>query len=150
MATPKIPELNNNSIHDASAAEIRAYAEAVCGIDFDEDASRSLMINRVIESQDWLQKDPEDGATHIEILIGKEPGIEGNFPYRGGANGRMFSVKRGEPVIIPMNYWQSIKSAQARPGFTIVPLSDMKENAPAEERLARSGAPVSVIRYITK
>jgi len=150
MATPKIPELNQNNIHDASIGEIRLYATEVCGIEFDEGAARSTMIHSVIESQDWLQKDPEDGATHIEIIIGKEPGITGDFPYRGGANGRMFSVKRGVPVIIPMAYWQSIKSAQARPGFTIVPLTDMKENSPAEERLPRSGAPVSVLRYITK
>ena len=66
--------------------------------------------------------DPEDGATHIEILIAREPGVTGNFPYRGGANGEMFSVKRGEPCIIPMKYWQAIKSSQNRAGFTVVPL----------------------------
>lgn len=150
MATPKNLELTNNTIHDASANEIRAYAKEACGIEFGEDTARQNMIDQVIEAQGWLQRDPEEGATHVEITIAKEAGVEGDFPYRGGASGEMFSIKRGVPVVIPMKYWESIKSTQRRAGFTIVPLTDMKENSPHEERLPRPGAPIQVHRYIIK
>lgn len=153
MAQPKSKELDQGSIYDASSAEIRAYGVEACGIEFDEEASRGYMIDQIVATQGWLQRDPEEGATHVEITIAKEPGKEGNFPWRGGANGEMFSVQRGTPVTIPMRYYEAIRSANQRAGFVIRPLDDhagLAENSPSEERIALSGTPVTVHRFITQ
>ena len=150
MSATKIKEFNQNTIYDASSSEIRAYADSQCGIDFDENAARSTMIDQVIEAQGWLAKDPSDGATHVEIMIAREPGATGNFPWKGGANGKLFSIKRDTPTVIPMAYWQAIKSAQNRAGFTVVPLTDMLEDTPSEKRIPNTGAPISILRWITK
>lgn len=151
MTNPKYKDLDHRSIEDASSSEIRAYALNACGIEFNEDAARSTMVDGVIEAQGWLRKDPEEGATHVEILITREPGELGNHPYRGGANGKMFSVKRGEPVVIPMHYYEAIRSSQARPGFTIVPVGEhFGEEDPSQKRIPLTGLPISVLRWITK
>lgn len=142
--------LTQISIQDASSSEVRDFALEHCGIEFTENTDRTSMIKQVVEAQGWLQQDPEEAATHIEILIAREPGVTGDFPWRGGANGELFSVKRGEPCIIPMKYWQAIKSSQNRAGFTVVPLTDMLEDNPSEKRIPKTGAPITILRYITK
>jgi hypothetical protein len=150
MSTPKIKDLNQNTIYEASSSEIRAYGLAECGIEFNEDAARDTMINDVIAARGWMEKDRESGATHVELIISREPGVEGNFPYRGGANGEMFSIKRDEKVIIPMKYYEAIRSSQNRAGYTLQTLTDMGEISPTEKRIQKSGVPISVIRFITK
>ena len=143
--------IDQNSIHDAASSDIRAYASEHCGIEFTDNTDRGSMISQIIEAQGWLQRDPSEGATHVEILIAREPGVTGNFPYRGGANGKMFSIKRDEPTVIPMEYWQAIKSSQNRAGFTVVPLTDkMEENSPSEKRIPKTGVPISILRWITQ
>ena len=108
------------------------------------------MISEVVSARGWLQKDREAGATHVELIISREPGVEGNFPYRGGANGEMFSIKRDEKVIIPMKYYEAIRSSQNRAGYTLQTLTDMGEISPTEKRIPKSGVPISIIRFITK
>tara|TARA_B110000483_G_C18050241_1_gene486198 strand:- start:241 stop:693 length:453 start_codon:yes stop_codon:yes gene_type:complete len=150
MSTTKTKDLNQNSIYEASSSEIRAYGLAECGIEFGEDASRDTMINDVVEGMGWMLKDREAGATHVEVHIAREQGVTGNFPYRGGANGEMFSIKRGEDVIIPMRYYEAIRSSQNRAGFTLATLKDMGEDDPSEKRIQSSGLPISILRFITK
>ena len=150
MATSKFKDLNQNSIYEASSSEIRAYGLEECGIEFAEDAGRDTMINEVIAARGWMLRDREAGATHVELIIAREPGVEGNFPYRGGANGEMFSIKRDERVIIPMKYYEAIRSSQNRAGYTLQTLTSMGEISPTEKRIPKSGVPISVIRFITK
>ena len=150
MSTPKIKDLNQNSVYEASSSEIRAYGLAECGIEFEEDAARDTMINEVVAARGWMLKDREEGATHVELIIAREPGVTGNFPYRGGANGEMFSIKRDEKVIIPMKFYEAIRSSQNRAGYTLQTLTDMGEVDPSEKRIPKSGVPISIIRFITK
>lgn len=150
MATSKIKDLNQNSIYEASSSEIRAYGLEECGIEFEDTAARDNMISEIIVARGWLAKDREDGATHVEILIAREAGVEGNFPYRGGANGEMFSINRDVPVVIPMKYYEAIRSSQARAGFTLMTLKDMGEDNPADKRIPNTGMPITILRFITK
>jgi hypothetical protein len=150
MTAPKIKDLNQNSVYEASSSEIRAYGLAECGIEFEEHTSRDTMINEVISARGWMIKDREAGATHVELIIAREPGVEGNFPYRGGANGEMFSIKRDEKVIIPMRFYEAIRSSQNRAGYTLQTLQDMGEISPTEKRIPKSGVPISILRFITK
>jgi hypothetical protein len=150
MSTTKIKDLNQNTIYEASSSEIRAYGLAECGIEFEEHAARDTMINEIVSARGWMIKDREEGATHVEIIIAREPGVTGNFPYRGGANGEMFSIKRDEKVIIPMKFYEAIRSSQNRAGYTLKTLTDMGEISPDEQRIPKSGLPISIIRFITK
>ena len=150
MTNPKTKELNQNTIYEASSSEIRAYGLKECGIEFDEFAGRDTMIAEVVAARGWMTKDREAGATHVEIFISREPGKLGNHPYRGGANGEMFSIKRDENVIVPMRYYEAIRSSQNRAGYTLQTLTDMGDISPTEKRVAKSGLPISIIRFITK
>ena len=150
MTNPKTKELNQNTIYEASSSEIRTYGLKECGIEFDEFAGRDTMIAEVVAARGWMTKDREAGATHVEIFISREPGKLGNHPYRGGANGEMFSIKRDENVIVPMRYYEAIRSSQNRAGYTLQTLTDMGEISPTEKRVAKSGLPISIIRFITK
>ena len=148
MVATKNLEFDQNSIYEASSAEIRTYANENCGIEFTKHADRDSMIKQVVEAMGWLAKDPSEDATHVEIMIAREAGVTGNFPYRGGANGEMFSIKRDVATIIPIKFWESIKSAQNRAGFTVVPLTEMLESSPSEKRIPSTGVPISILRWI--
>ena len=143
-------KFNQNTIHDASTKEVRKYGLDSCGIEFDEDDSRAKMINSIFDAQGWAAKDPSETATHVEIIIAREAGVSGHHPYQGGFNGEQFSIHRETPVIIPIRYYTAIQSAQLAAGFTIAPLTEMKEQDVSNQRVAASGVPVTVLRWIEK
>ena len=143
-------KFNQNTIHDASAKEVRKYALEVCGLEFSEDDSRNKMIQAVFAAEGWLEADPSETATHVEILIAREAGVSGNHAYRGGFNGEQFSIPRDIPTVIPKRYYTAIQSAQLAAGFTIAPLTDMREMDVSNARIPSSAIPVTVLRWIEK
>ena len=92
-------KFNQNTIHDASAKEVRKYALEVCGIEFSEDDSRNKMIQAVFAAEGWSEADPSETATHVEILIAREAGVSGNHAYRGGFNGEQFPNSNPQAVL---------------------------------------------------
>lgn len=151
MATAKqtAPELTQSTIYDASTPEIRTFAEATCGLEFPEDASREYMISEVCAAMDWAQKDPSDGATHVVLKIGKTADEGGSLDVRGGWNGQMFTIKREVEVEVPIQYYNVLMDANSV-GFTIQPMDKAKPGAPDEERIETSKYPIQVIRFLKK
>lgn len=143
-------KLNQNTIGDASTREVRKYGLEECGIEFENDDSRAKMVNAIFAAEGWLAADPSETATHVEIIIARESGISGAHAYRGGFNGESFSIQRDVPVVIPKRYYTAIQSAQNAAGFTIAPLTDMREEDVSNHRIPTSGAPVTVLRWIEK
>ena len=142
-------ELTVATIEDASKEEIVKFAAAEAGIEFTGEESRSYMIQQVCDALDWVQKDPMDTATHAIIKIGKVFGQEGEYAYRGGFNGNMFSVPREKEVEVPIGFLHSILDSQNK-GFTIQELAKFKEGSPSEDRVQVSGAPLSIVRLFSK
>lgn len=144
-----IKKLNQDSIRDASSSEIIAFAADSCGLDFSEDASREYMISAVCEAEGWVEANPEDNATHVVVFIAKEAGLDGHYGYRGGFNGKMFTIPRGVETEIPIGYYNTIRDSQAM-GFAVKELDKFKEGSPNEERIEVSGVPISVLRWVNK
>ena len=147
--TAKKVVLTQNNVDDASKAELLTFASLECVIEFSDSASRTHIVSEICKAQGWAESDPRDSATHVEVQIAKQPGDLGEMAYRGGFNGKMFSIPRDIPTVIPIEYFNTILDSQNR-GFTIQTLSKFKEQSPTENRITASGAQMSVLRYITK
>jgi hypothetical protein len=144
------PELTKTTIFDASTAEIVAFAEKFAGLEFNEGADRSWIIEQVFEAMEWDAYRPEEDATHVEVMLAKTK--DNKHPYRGGFNGRSFSIKRGENVTIPIGYYNTMIDAASR-AYTLECIGkgeEVKEGSPASRRLPVGALDISVKRFINK
>ena len=148
----RVERLDKSNIHDASTSAIVAFAAKEAGLKFNEGASREYMISEIFEALEWEAYKPEDDATHVVINMSKTK-ENGGKAYRGGFNGKMFSIKRGEDVEIPIGYYNTIIDA-ATCAFTIESLrgSDaaMVEGGTAHRRVPYGSIDLSVKKFINK
>lgn len=151
MSTKKTPELTKESILDASTADILAFARDVAGLDFPADAGRDYVIDQVFEALEWDAYRPEADATHVELTLMKT--ADEKHPYQGGCNGRMFTIKRGERVTIPIAFYNTMLDA-ASMAYTIEPVTGEDPNLPeggnAGRRIPRGDLPIRVHRWINR
>ena len=144
-----VKKLTLDSVYKASNDAIAAHANEYCGLEFTGEEDRDYMIREDCAAEGWVEKDPKEGATHAVVRIGKEPGKAGSYAYRGGFNGRMFSIPREKDTEIPIEFLNTILDSQLQ-GFVINPLTELKEGAPSEDRVEVAGVPISVIKYLKK
>lgn len=148
-------KITQDNIADASTADIRKFALDEAGLDFADDAGREYMIYEIYEALEWDAYNPKDGATHVEITLAKTP--EHKHPYRGGARnatgGGMFTIKRGEPVVINIMQYNSMLEA-AKMAYAIESLSgddpEISEGGSAHKRIPLGDLPITVHRWINK
>lgn len=150
MTSKKI-ELTQDTVNDASKAELLAFGADVCGIEFTGEEHRDYIIVQICEAMDWVVRNPEDDATHVVVRLGKEPGKLGELGYRGGFNGRMFTIPREVEVEIPIEFFNTIRDSHNR-GFTVSPLNDMglEEGSPIDKTINVSGVPMTVLKFLNK
>lgn len=151
MSTKKVLMLTQETVADASKAELLAFGNSECGFEFTGDESRDYLIELICESQGWARKDPSEEATHVVVRLGKEEGALGSLGYRGGFNGRMFTIPREKDVEIPIEFYNTIVDTNQR-GFTLEPnVKDVKEGSPVGRGTIQvSGVPLSVLRFLKK
>ena len=147
MANAK--NLTLETVYDASKSELLDFADQKCGIEFTGEENRDWIVSQICEAQGWVERDPSADATHAVIRLGKEMKPGGTDAYRGGFNGRMFSIPREMDVEVPIGYLNTITDSHRR-GFSLRQLTKFKEGSPANDRIERSGVPVTVIKYLKK
>lgn len=145
----KAVELTKESIFDASTSEIREFAKTI-GLDFTENASRDYMIQEIFENEEWDAYKPEDDATHVELTLAKTK--DDKHPYQGGLNGKMFSIKRGVRVRVPVGYYNTMIDA-AQMAYRVENLApdeaNIAEGGNAHKRIALGELPMTVHRFLT-
>lgn len=150
QARPTVPELDQKSIIDASTPDIRLFAKEVAGLDFDEHAGREHMINEVFEALEWDAYRPEDEATHVVVEL---PITERNkHPYQGGFRGEMFTIKRGEPVTISIEQYNTMIDS-AKMAFGLKPLDPNSPEMPdgaKQVRVPRGAIDMTVHKFLKK
>lgn len=153
MAPAKIEaavELTKTNIFDAATADILAFAKAAAGLTFEENAGRDYIISEIFRALEWEAYKAEDDATHvvINLPITKDE----KHPYRGGVNGKMFTIKRGVDVEVPIEYYNSMVDAAAR-RFVVenIPESgDIQQGSPARNRIPLGALDMKVVRFLKK
>ena len=149
-ASPTVPVLDKKSIIDASTNDIRLFAKDAAGLEFEETAGREYMIDAVFEALEWDAYRPEADATHVTIQL---PITEKEkHAYQGGFRGEMFSVKRGEPVTIPIEYYNTMVDA-AMNAFKLQPLDPNSPEMPdgaKQVRIPRGALEMTVIKFLNK
>jgi hypothetical protein len=148
----RVEKLDKNTIHDAATSAIVAFAAKEAGLAFNEGASREYMITEIFEALEWEAYKPEVDATHVIINMPKTKENAGT-PYRGGFNGKMFSVKRGEDVEMPIGYYNTIIDAASN-AFTISAIrgsnANLSEGGTAHKRIPYGSIDLSVKKFINK
>lgn len=127
MAAKKIP------LKEASEAELRAFAQAHLGMEFD--ASARLASIRAQVATAWGKdeivlalSDTADDLTPagvaparvgaapvpsgaVRIIIQRSDEVGGDEAVPVGVNGRVMLIPRGEPVTIPLAYFEVLQNA---------------------------------------
>lgn len=149
MAKAKL-SFDTSTIHDASTSELREFAELAAGLTFEDGAGRDFIIQEIYTALDWDAYRPQEDATHVVIKLPKNK--DNKHAYQGGFNGKMFTVKRGIEVEIPIGYYNTmIESAEM--AFSLESLGEseeIQEGSPASRRLPIGALDISIIRFINK
>lgn len=146
----KAPKLTMQSIHDASTAEILQFAEEAAGLTFEDNVGRDWVIQEIFTALEWDAYKPEDDATHV--IINLPVTKDEKHPYQGGFNGRMFTVKRGVDIEIPIGFYNTmVESAVRRYKLESIGQSgEIEEGSPASKRLPIGALDMRVIRFLNK
>lgn len=148
MSEVKIDRL---TIHDASTAEIRKFGYEECGLEFNEDAGREFMVHAIYEAMEWDAYEPSEDATHVIVRLPIT--ADQKTPYRGGFNGRMFSIKRGVDTKIPVEFYNTIVDS-ASAGFTLSALAKDgtidKDNSEVRKPIPLDALDIRVVSWINE
>jgi len=143
--------IDKTNIFDAGTKDILAFAKKEAGLTFPEDAGRSFIIQEVFEAMGWDAYKPEANATHVVVHLPKTK--DSKHPYVGGFNGKMFSIKRGTDVEIPIGFYNAMLDAAAM-RFRIENLdpneSNISEGGNAHKRIPMGELEITVKRFINK
>ena len=150
-AAKKAPALTASTIADASKAELLAFAQAECGLEFEDGAGRDYIESEIRAYMEWVPKDPSENATYAVIKVGKTSDPDGSDPVQGGFNGQRFSFRREEEVEVPIGYYNVLMDVNSL-GFTVAPMvkGDVKEAPPTTNIIQKTKYPIQVIRFIQK
>jgi len=143
--------IDKTNIFDSSTREILDFAKTKAGLTFPEDAGRDFVIREVFEAMGWDAYKPEADATHVVVYLPKTK--DSKHPYVGGYNGKMFSVKRGVDVELPVGYYNTMLDSAAM-RFRIENLdptaSNISEGGNAHKRIPMGELEVTVKQFINK
>lgn len=143
--------IDKKTIFDSGTKDILAFAKKEAGLTFPDDAGRDYIISQVFEAMGWDAYKPEDDATHVVVRL---PLTKDNkHPYVGGFNGKMFTIKRGVDVEIPVGYYNTMIDAAAM-RFRIENLdpneSNISEGGNAHKRIPMGELEITVKQFLNK
>lgn len=140
--------LTQNTLDDASTAEIIAFAQDVAGLKFEADASRAFVLDGIYDTLGWKREVIAEGVTHVKIKIAADDSPNGTQDVRVQG---MYTIKRNVAVTVPVIVFNILQDINDDATILLdTPVGELKDETPVGNTVKRPVYSISVLETFSE